>query len=295
MPGFQDFSISVPGKWVLAGEHSVLRGVHAIALPHPEYRLRLNFSPESEPLLRTVPTEARLLAEGLIEAVYKSVGKARTPDLRGVLRIESTIPYGAGLGSSAALCVAIVRWLSQPLGIKSREIREIATRLEDRFHGKSSGMDVAVASEGVPIQFRVSETGVQCTPLSLKRFPKFTFHDTGLRKKTSECITRVDRFRMERPKAGALCDEKMKQASELSLEGLRLYSDGRGSDGPSSADAKAYEFLEKAMQLGQECFKEWDLVPEIAQEIEQRLYSEGARGVKMTGAGGGGFLVALWD
>ena len=35
---------------------------------------------------------------------------------RGVLRIESTIPFGAGLGSSAALSVAVTRWMAEPFG-----------------------------------------------------------------------------------------------------------------------------------------------------------------------------------
>ena len=38
-----DFSTRIPGKWVLAGEHSVLRGASAIALPHPEFSLAFDF------------------------------------------------------------------------------------------------------------------------------------------------------------------------------------------------------------------------------------------------------------
>ena len=39
------FQTTFPAKWVLTGEHAVLRGVIAIALPHPRFHLRLRFEP----------------------------------------------------------------------------------------------------------------------------------------------------------------------------------------------------------------------------------------------------------
>ena len=50
----------------------------------------------------------------------------------------------------------------------------------------------------------------------------------------------------------------------------------------------------RAMTLGQECYEQWGLVPEEADQIIKKLKSEGALAVKMTGAGDGGFVVALW-
>jgi galactokinase len=48
------------------------------------------------------------------------------------------------------------------------------------------------------------------------------------------------------------------------------------------------------MDLGQSCFEEWELVPESFTVIEEKLKNEGALAVKLTGAGAGGFVVALW-
>lgn len=286
-PFSSSFEIRVPGKWVLSGEHAVLRGVPAIALPHPEFSLDLRFDPNPAEMFVTAPTEARELAVGLIEAVHRITQLPSGGEPQGRLEIRSSIPFGAGLGSSAALCVAIVRWLAPAIGIEESRIRETATRLEDRFHGKSSGMDVAVISEAAPIRFELLGGERRAETLGLSRLPKFSFHDTGLRKKTSECIARVERFRAERPEAGARCDVRMGSASELALRGLRAFAAAETQTGLND--------LREAMRLGQECFREWDLVPEAALEIERRLYAEGARAVKLTGAGGGGYLVALWD
>ncbi len=290
-PKWRPFEISVPGKWVLSGEHAVLRGALAIALPHPEFRLSLRYSPGIGPLhFETDPPEARELALSLIGQVQKITGLPITEIGPGTLRIESTIPFGAGLGSSAALCVALVRWIADATGFNPEEVRNAATRLEDRFHGRSSGMDVAVTSEARPISFQNKNGKNLVQPLNLERMPRFTFHDTGLRKKTSECIGRVERYRLEHPQRADGLDEQMSWASSLAEKGLLEFSEAK-TEGEAR---KALGLLRESMDLGQGCFREWGLLPEIAWEIERSLKDRGAQAVRLTGAGGGGFLVALW-
>ena len=289
MTAFPAFEVTIPGKWVLSGEHSVLRGARAVALPHPEFRLNLRFKTGGE-RFETAPPEARELAIALVEGVFRISGKTAPELSPGLLEIQSTIPFGAGLGSSAALCSAIVRWLAPVAGIPSEEIREVATRLEDRFHGRSSGMDVAVTSEERPIVFQNTGGERKVELLPLEKMPKFSFHDTGLRKKTSECIARVERFHAENPQRGSELDDRMGRASVLAEEGLRLFSQA----GDEKGRASALESIKSAMETGQSCFREWDLMPESATEIERALRKRGALSVKLTGAGGGGFLVALW-
>jgi mevalonate kinase len=278
---YPHYSIEVPGKWVLSGEHSVLRGGLAVALPHPHFRLALRFHPQPGGGLLTAPSEAKELAGALVDQVFALAGRSSQARPEGLLEIQSTIPFGAGLGSSAALCVALVRWLSEPLGIELARVGEIATRLEDRFHGKSSGMDVAVTSLGRAIRYRI-EDGQRCAdPIQVSNLPRFTFHDMGLRKKTNEAIAKVERFRFEHPARGEEIDQRMMEASRMVVKAL----EEREPD---------FERLAEAMRLGQSCYREWDLIPEAAAEIERKLLSEGAAAVKLTGAGGGGFLVALW-
>ena len=61
------------------------------------------------------------------------------------------------------------------------------------------------------------------------------------------------------------------------------------------ARAAALDALKEAMDGGLECYRQWGLVPEPAQDIIASLRARGARAVRLTGAGGGGFIVALWD
>jgi mevalonate kinase len=285
MTQWRRFHTEVPAKWVLAGEHSVLRGGTAIALPHPELKLKLTFEPGSSSNLSVTPPTA----EAVILELLQSVVDQRSDDGRsfplpqGTLIIESSIPVGAGLGSSAALSVAVARWLSEPLSLEGEAVFEFAKELEHRFHGRSSGMDIAVTLSGQPISF-VMEQGYR--QLGIKRLPKFTFHDTGLRSRTSECVYRVGIFRDENPHLGMEIDEAMGHAVRSAMEGLVVFDQGQAERGLA--------LVAQGMKQAQQCFYSWRLIPGEARRIEETLLAEGALAVKMTGAGGGGFLVALW-
>jgi mevalonate kinase len=266
---YSHFETRVPGKWVLAGEHAVLKGETAVALPHPEMGLALEFEPGSG-TLEVEPSGATEVIQGILDGV----GLAEP--IRGRLKILSSIPIGAGLGSSAALCVALTKWLAPTLRLLPEQWPDFATQLEHRFHGQSSGMDVAVICAGEAVSF-VRGQGAQA--LGVARLPKFTFHDTGLRARTNECVARVEKLRQERPEHAAVIDARMGQASHEAIAGLR------------SGDVMQ---VGRAMEFAHECFLAWDLVPESALRLRQSLLDQGALGAKLTGAGGGGFVVAVW-
>lgn len=284
------FKTQVRGKWVLAGEHSVLRGGTAVALPHPELSLELVFTPSREGRLVVEPTSAdRVIQDILLSIQEDQQSKDQVYNVpSGSLEIKSTIPMGAGLGSSAALCVAMGRWLAESLHLRTNEdLQEFATRLEHRFHGRSSGMDVAVIASGEPISFKMPKGDSGITKLGIKRLPRFTFHDTGLRARTSDCVLKVERFREEDPLLAMRVDEQMGAASRKALEGLITYD--------ASPNSKALEVIAAGMRLAQECFYSWQLIPGEAKRLEEDLMARGALAAKITGAGGGGMLVALWD
>ena len=283
---WSEFETRVPGKWVLAGEHAVLRGVTAIALPHKEFGLNLKFKPGSD--FKVLPAAAEGVVGELIQAIEDERREEGLtfPMPRGTLEIESTIPQGAGLGSSAALCVALTRWMAEPLLMDKSQYFDFAQKLEHRFHGRSSGMDIAVTSANEPITFVTNRGERGARMLSVRKLPKFTFHDTGIRTRTSECILRVERFREDNPTLGMQVDEGMGLASRLAMEGLIKFDAGSEEDGLG--------LVARAMKQAQECFYSWELVPGEAKRIEDQLVRDGALAAKLTGAGGGGFVVALW-
>jgi mevalonate kinase len=275
---WRTFETQVSGKWVLAGEHSVLRGQMAVALPHPELGLEICFEPSGGPL-SVDPAEALPLIEEMLGALPGLAGQLPS----GRLRIASTLPVGAGLGSSAALSIALTRWLAEPLRVPQSEWLDFATRLENRFHGKSSGMDVAAILAGGPIRFF---KGQPAQPIRVSRLPRFTFHDTGKRASTSQCVAKVQDFTQVQPTDARRIDEWMGQAARLAALGLEKY--GAGDTGPG------LDSLAEAMRLSSRCFEAWGLMPPEAMQIHQQLLAQGALAAKLTGAGGGGFVVALW-
>jgi mevalonate kinase len=286
MTTWRRFQTEVPAKWVLAGEHSVLRGGTAILLPHSELSLQLSFEPdESISPLRILPPSTEGIVRDVLHAIadrWEDEGRSLT-QARGTLRIDSTIPVGAGLGSSAAFSVALAKWMKEPLALESGAVFEFAKDLEHRFHGRSSGMDVAVALAGEPISFN-SERGFQ--PLGLKKLPHFSFHDTGLRARTSECVYRVGMLREENPHLALEIDEAMGLAVREAMEGLVHFERGQTERG--------LEHIAQGMNQAQQCFYSWMLIPGEARRLEENLLAQGALAVKITGAGGGGMLVALW-
>ncbi len=281
---WNSFQIEVPAKWVLAGEHAVLRGAGAVALPHPEFRLSFDFVPSSSKL-EVIPEKAESVVKDLIEAVRDQ--RARDDlsfiEPRGRITLKSSIPIGAGLGSSAALCVAVARWLQQPLGMHKDDIFTFARELEHRFHGRSSGMDVAVTAAGEPITFTIAGGA---KTLGVRKLPKFTFHDTGLRSRTSDCVHQVQSLREDRPHFAMKIDEQMSQASRLATEGLIRYQQDHQT---------ALEILTQSMNLSRDAFQSWGLSRPEVESVEQDLLESGALAVKMTGSGAGGFVVALWS
>jgi mevalonate kinase len=205
------------------------------------------------------------------------------PVFQGCIEIESTIPIGAGLGSSAALCVALSRWLREPLGIREEDLLAFSTRLEHRFHGRSSGMDVATILSATPISFVMGRGPL---PLGIRRTPRFTFHDTNFRCRTSDAVLQVSKFNEDFAILGSQTDRAMGISAQWATEGLVRYDAGDS--------ARGLELIGRAMKQAHECFTAWKLVPRGVETLLEGLYAQGAIAAKLTGAGGGGFVVALW-
>lgn len=168
------------GKVILSGEHAVVYGRPAIAFTVPlttrvritaghetaepagdRYRLRM--SPESLTRARkrheihryaNLPAgEILQSAQDLVDCVVCLWREARggQSELGGMLEVESDIPRGAGMGSSAALIVAILRALESFAGpmLDPIALYRAAREAEDFLHGRSSGLDVyTVLHEG---------------------------------------------------------------------------------------------------------------------------------------------------
>lgn len=141
------------GKVILLGEHAVVYGRPALAAGLAAglvAEARRGVGPallSDRPELAADARPARAVAEAaaLVGLDPRSI----------VVQVRSELPAGGGLGSSAALVVAVLRALAMAADRRLTLAEELALgrRLEAIFHGHPSGVDPAAAALG-PVCFR---------------------------------------------------------------------------------------------------------------------------------------------
>jgi len=265
------------GKVILLGEHAVVygapalacalgRGVLATATPAPKTVL------EIPPALRGAP-RARVK-----KAFEIAASQAFFPKVR--VRLSSDLPLAVGLGSSAALSVAVASVLAKSSG-RAPSVESLARSMETVFHQTPSGVDHSTSLLGGLIRFQKSSRGPKIqrlqppVPLSLLVAvvgPRGSTALTvqGLREKVTRWPRRCHRIFRE---MGALVDEAVAAVKKGDL--------------PSLGDAMNVNHgLLAALQLSS---------PPL-DDMVYRLRQLGALGAKLTGAGGkGGAVVGLFE
>lgn len=278
------FTTSTHGKWILAGEHAVLRGGDALVFPLKNQQITLSYQPNDLPLdaeFKGPYAEPMLLVFwGLLEEGLKHLGQRRDA-LSGKFYIHNTIPVGMGLGFSAALCVVVTRWFVHQgwLADHTQQLFEFAKQLEDHCHGVSSGVDVVGSLCELPQVFSPPST---IAPLELAWQPHLYLSHVGPISVTAQCIQEVAALAEHDPARAAAIDQQMMVSVVAAREAL------------ASRDAGAASALAHAIEQAANCFADWGLLPAEVEVSRQQLLNAGALAVKPTGAGCGGYLLSLW-
>ena len=161
-------SASAPGKIILFGEHAVVYGQPAIAVPLTAVQVTVRAEPCSPgsglviyaaDLDRTIRVAEAALDSPFFDALIYPARlvlqhlRAPMPDLR--LTVHSTIPVASGLGSGAALAAAIMRALAAALGapLPNDALNPLVYEVEKRHHGTPSGIDNTVIVYARPVYF----------------------------------------------------------------------------------------------------------------------------------------------
>ena len=272
------------GKWVLAGEYSVLRAGLALVYPLKHYYMDFSYKETDSALF--VEKKGKHQA-GLDFAVTPLFHRAlntlnkRKDDLRGHFTIESCLPFGAGLGASSVLCVGMSYLFLSKRWIKKSQLKSFAIALEDFFHGKSSGMDVTAVLKQQPILYQKSKILEVLAPVKNKPFLYLSY--SGGRASTSVGVSKVRSLFDKDWTLAEQIDKRMNQSVQMCLQALK-----------ETNKEKSLSLLTEALNLGSHCFEQWKLISYDLEQHIKLLIQKGALAVKPTGSGLGGHVISLW-
>lgn len=283
------FTATAPGKIILFGEHAVVYGRPAIAAPVSQVQARAVVSaaprlPAGEVLIQApdiglegslseLPGEHPLgrAVNGLLAALDISHPPACT------IRVTSTIPVAAGMGSGASVTVAILRALSAFLGVvlPDERVSALAYEVEKLHHGTPSGIDNTVITYAVPVYF------VRGQPIQTLRLPRpFTLviGDTGIASPTAIAVGDVRRdWQAEPARSEAIFDQvgQIAQAARIAIEAGQIAE------------------LGPLMNANHDLLAQLGVSDPQLERLVRAARAAGALGAKLSGGGRGGNMIAL--
>lgn len=293
---------SAPGKAILFGEHAVVYGRPAIAVPVTDVKAEVTISP-GEPgsgvwilaadlpapharsgghryRLRDAPPDDPLRASvalALATFLPGKPGRGEQPEPDILVTITSTIPIARGLGSGAAVATAVMRAIARHYGQSPSpaEISPLVYEIEKLHHGTPSGIDNTVIAYQQPVFFVRGEGMKRLsvgTPLNL------VIADTGVTSSTRQVVGDVRRRWEARTEYYEGLFDEIGALARLARSGIE-----RGD--PPAIGRLMDENHDLLVALGVSS-------PELDRLVEAAR-TAGALGAKMSGAGWGGNMLAL--
>ncbi len=186
-------TVSAPGKLHISGEHAVVYGKPSLIVA-TSLRLYVTLTDNGASSFAALRKKDAYIA-AIADVFEKKYGKAI--DARCRIKIDSAIPIGSGMGSSAALAVALIGalsvWHNHPWN--PQVINDSAYLAEKTKHKNSSGSDPAVSAHGGILWYRKELEFLKTLwLLSLKiprTFSPFILINTGRTESTGDLVQAV--------------------------------------------------------------------------------------------------------
>ncbi len=279
---------SASGKAILFGEHAVVYGQPAIAVPLSQIRTTVqveSLDPGTTGVLIDAPDISQSYwlheADGenpLASAVSLTLEELSVEAPLDVhLTIHSQLPIASGLGSSAAVSVAIIRALSAHLAkpLEVETVSKITYTVECIHHGTPSGIDNTVVAYEKPVYF-VREHKPELIPISTPL--NLIIGDTGVAMRTTIPVSLLrERWEKDPGTYGGWFEE----IGEIVIKARTMLETG------------SIESLGALMDQNQTLLEDMGLSSFELQHLVTAARRAGALGAKLSGAGMGGIMLAL--
>lgn len=279
---------TAPAKIILTGEHAVVYGFAAVALPVRNLQAHASVT-RAAPGYGTVLVAHDLMRssrlrdpdpalQALATSVQQSLAKTdmdRDPDW--IIQIRSQIPVARGMGSGAAVACAAVRAVAQAAqaDFSDADVNTIVFQCERHLHGNPSGIDNTVIVYNRPLLFGKGQDPVFFTP----RVPwTLLLADTGEPSATVAAVQAVAALRASAP---GRVEAWMEEIGEISREVHTLLCQGR--EGRLPALLNRNQALLRRLGVSAPC----------NERLIQAAMDAGALAAKVTGAGLGGQVLVL--
>lgn len=277
---------SAPGKIILFGEHAVVYSRPALAVPVPKVHADVEITDSPNPglwveapgialnaaLATLAPTDA---LRTVIERVFQTLGVHTPPALH--IKITSTIPVASGLGSGAAVSVALIRALGLTFGqaLTDEQVNTLAYEIEKLHHGTPSGIDNTVITYGKPVYFVRGQT---IETFHVGKAFTLVIGNTGVVAPTKETVGAVRQRWQAHP---TYWEKIFDQVGQITNQARSAIETGETASLGPLMDAN--HALLQTMGVSS---PELDTLVTAAKE-------SGAMGAKLSGGGGGGNMIAL--
>jgi mevalonate kinase len=273
---------SAPGKIYFFGEHAVVYGENAVACAI-DLRTKVKVEVQSSAAFKT-EILSNYKAESypyVVKAVEKineisneNKNKSKNKNkIKIKIEIESQIPVKAHLGSSAAVTVATIAALNAEfkLGLNLKEIAKLGYEVEHEVQGAASPTDTYVSTFGgivaIPKRKRLSAMDIG-----------MVIGDSNKPSSTKEMIAKVKSFNLEYPE---IAQGIIKTIGKISKAGFQYLK---------KADFQA---VGRLMNINQGLLEALGVSTDQLSAMCNAARKAGAYGAKLTGAGGGGCMIAI--
>jgi len=270
------------GKLILTGEHAVVYGKPAIAIPFPLRVKAIVTENAGEISIASSIYTGRLEGMpdkmlGIVRCINRCLELCNQAKEGIHIELESELPMGRGLGSSAAAATAIVRavfnFFQKPLSQEGLySLVEIA---EKYTHGNPSGIDMRTVANDEAIFYQKSQ-GV--SSLAAAKPFYIVVADSGEIGDTKIAVEHVKELRQQRPDVINQIIDEIEVIAWKAREAILT--------GDSA-------LLGSLLLRNHENLKKLEVSNAMLDHLVDTAMRAGALGAKLTGGGLGGCIIAL--